>query len=987
VNTTESAIQLDDIQAHVISSARPAAAKYFFFHIRDPSAFSAFLASELLNGLTLSEFDIQHPQAIRLAGDYQCFTNIAFSFNGLARLGLPQTLLDKFPVAFREGMAERARFIGDSGVDSPSVWEGYYGNAHLHGLIAVNYMPWLKAKCATPGKFKAPDQWSAREQELHFEKIDRCWNALLDGAATIPGAEILQREQAHVIRYGTRLKEDFGFDDGISQPQVAGAQAYYGSVGKKRSNDGEWYPLALGEFVMGYYDELATANLGRQNSPEADPTLPVPADAIERAYHALTMNGSFLVYRKLEQDVKGFRAFCANKGGNVVAEQMVGRKLNGEPLTKKATGIRDNQFDFGDDPDGKVCPFASHMRRVNPRLTLTRGVNEGTFRVDQHRIIRRGMAYGPFIEPGTRPQQAPDAVRGLHFFCYNARLDSQFEFIQKNWINNCDFMYFPSPVVDPIVGNRQQGGASSFPVDQESMPVSGLQQFVFVRGGEYFLTPGKRGLARIASLAETTNPFRMFKQRIDPFDPSESDPLEVARYVDSTELIQGKRFVKLWVDKENGARTPYYYFAHRQELKRILSLPNLFTNDLYRKRISALTGSDMLLSSPASQQRAERKERLQTLLRPALSMLDRILEPELQRARNILRKTQSIDLVEGLSRRLPLAVIKAFYGIRPVTAEQGAPVSRTQIAHYFDRSDFSMLPAAWQENYAQLGFKTTEDDTFLFWVRMLFLEVFLNQYNVPHIAHLAINAAKEFVPVIDHQIRQAIEGTKQPTVLHGLIELYQSDDNINDADLVATVRQSMLEFMVGSTDTTSKGIALVVSTLLGMGQDLAAGICAMARGSDECTRLLTSWQQGARDDKTEAAIDTLLNPVITDCLRLNPVAPLVPRYCTSGATYTTTLGDVLNIEPGAVICLLPQVSMAATLREAAVNGVPAPDNDPLIFLDGTPHACMGAHIALLEIRQALKLLLEFKNVRPAAGKAGLMQEKYKMPASMSLRCE
>ena len=41
--------------------------------------------------------------------------NAALSFAGLVRLGLPAALLDRFPDAFQEGAARRARSLGDLG--------------------------------------------------------------------------------------------------------------------------------------------------------------------------------------------------------------------------------------------------------------------------------------------------------------------------------------------------------------------------------------------------------------------------------------------------------------------------------------------------------------------------------------------------------------------------------------------------------------------------------------------------------------------------------------------------------------------------------------------------------------------------------------------------------------------------------------------------------------------------------------------------------
>ena len=49
--------------------------------------------------------------------------NIAFSYAGLAALGLPSSTLASFPEEFREGMASRASLLGDDGESAPANWE------------------------------------------------------------------------------------------------------------------------------------------------------------------------------------------------------------------------------------------------------------------------------------------------------------------------------------------------------------------------------------------------------------------------------------------------------------------------------------------------------------------------------------------------------------------------------------------------------------------------------------------------------------------------------------------------------------------------------------------------------------------------------------------------------------------------------------------------------------------------------------------------
>jgi deferrochelatase/peroxidase EfeB len=52
--------------------------------------------------------------------------------------------------------------------------------------------------------------------------------------------------------------------------------------------------------------------------------------------------------------------------------------------------------------------------------------------VNRHRIIRRGMPYGSSYDSDD-PYTGND--RGLIFIAFNARIEDQFEFIQKQWLS------------------------------------------------------------------------------------------------------------------------------------------------------------------------------------------------------------------------------------------------------------------------------------------------------------------------------------------------------------------------------------------------------------------------------------------------------------------------------------------------------------------------------------------------------------------------
>ena len=189
-----------------------------------------------------------------------------------------------------------------------------------------------------------------------------------------------------------------------------------------------------------------------------------------------------------------------------------------------------NQFTFDSDPAGARCPFGSHLRRANPRnadypqrpagllhkLITMLGFGPRGFRDDLmspvrfHRILRRGRKYGDKLDPESALSAPPegDAPRGLYFICLNADISRQFEFLQNAWIAGTKFSGLTGES-DPLLGTRQPipgcPVTDTFTMQTENgLPrrVTGLPQFVTVRGGAYFFLPSLRAIRYIASVGE-----------------------------------------------------------------------------------------------------------------------------------------------------------------------------------------------------------------------------------------------------------------------------------------------------------------------------------------------------------------------------------------------------------------------------------------------------------------------------------------------------
>ena len=199
---------------------------------------------------------------------------------------------------------------------------------------------------------------------------------------------------------------------------------------RQAAADGTWAPLATGELLLGYADEAGEL-----------PVAPVP--------HLLAANGTFMVYRKLHQNLATFRDYLDKQaallrgGKEKLAAKFIGRWRDGTPLELSPDTPdpaiaqdpnRSTNFTYGADAGGTRCPMGAHIRRVHPRDAF--GFNGRL--INRRRITRRGLPYGASLRK-AQPVSDSDE-RGVIFMALNASLSRQFEFVQQQWIqygNDC----------------------------------------------------------------------------------------------------------------------------------------------------------------------------------------------------------------------------------------------------------------------------------------------------------------------------------------------------------------------------------------------------------------------------------------------------------------------------------------------------------------------------------------------------------------------
>lgn len=447
---TASRLELFDIQGNILRGFGLPFGCHQFVRVESPSDGRAWLR-EFAERVITADLQAEAPPRV-------CY-NVALSAAGLEALGVAPAVVAAFSPAFQKGMVARAGQLGDDGDSGPDHWEDAesFRTRQAHILVSVY----------------------ARTPEDLDEAVERLRKDV-DNAGLVAGH---QRR----VRREKKDREAFGFADGFGQPRIAGAPS-----GKRpAAASSPWLrPLPAGEFLLGYRDLEGV-------------TPPGPPGPLGR-------NGTYMVYRELDQHVERFNRFLDDqeeKSGlkkEVIAAKIVGRWPDGTPLA--VSPDRDLQlgrgdrrlddFSYADDPNGFSCPLGAHVRRTNPRDAT--GLGLATTR--RRRLIRRGMPYGPPLPLGR--SKADGEVPGLAFVCFVGSLERQFEFVQSQWCNDGNAFGLGTER-DLLVGSGREAGRMTVPgcpprFLSRNGDAKGLAPFVTTRCGEYLFVPGLDGLRALA---------------------------------------------------------------------------------------------------------------------------------------------------------------------------------------------------------------------------------------------------------------------------------------------------------------------------------------------------------------------------------------------------------------------------------------------------------------------------------------------------------
>jgi Dyp-type peroxidase family len=437
-------LELDDIQATVLRyRPEPYYGTHVMLHVDDARA-----GRKLLRDLA--------PHVDSAADWWQAtkpWIAVGITYSGLAALGVPEESLQSFPEAFRVGMAARADVLLDHGVNDPKNWDRPFGSGLVHIGLSV------------------------------FSDSKATWHRAM---------EVARRLYAGASGITVVATQDFGaqpgdlnplgYRDSIGQPAIEGSGV--------EPLPGQGPVIKAGEFVLGYPGESGVP-------------LPAPEPQV------LGRNGTYVGLRKYQTRVGAFNRFlrehaATDEERELLAAKLVGRWRSGAPLTLApdrddpalgADPTRNNDFNYGDDPHGLQVPLGSHMRRMNPRDTEMALLAD----VNIHRIIRRSTTFGVPYDPTALSPEDDEVPRGLFFLFLSAKAMATMEFLQREWVNNGNFMSLGDER-DPNVGLQEEGAAFTIPRDPVRRRVRGIETFSVLRGGEYFFLPSLSALRWLGNL-------------------------------------------------------------------------------------------------------------------------------------------------------------------------------------------------------------------------------------------------------------------------------------------------------------------------------------------------------------------------------------------------------------------------------------------------------------------------------------------------------
>jgi deferrochelatase/peroxidase EfeB len=480
-------LDLGDIQGFILRGYRMPMVRHFLLEVGVPTEAHKLLG-RLVNGdesdapqiTTANDWHVgfapgpeDNPADVPHRKPDYCL-NLGITWHGLNALEINQRVPGisfKGFDAFIAGAAKRADSVGDTGASAPQNWIAAFRSGSDHVMVMLHAI--------------SPDAMAIYSNRLvtlfaEGDAFREIWRA--DGTALMEIKDGQTIPTSHV---------HFGYTDGISMTTIRG--------GPERYPPDHQQPCEPWLFVLRDEGE--------------NYTVPEPRE--------LGLNGSFAVFKMIETDVVGFENHLQSNKDKIDPElhaaKICGRWRNGVPLMlspdtdSPSGGISPEQLnnfeyvnaDGSGDPKGLRCPVGAHMRRINPRGQPITGQGVPGGSNNTHRLIRRGMPYGPVYDP-TKPYDGIE--RGLLGYFINSSIENQYEFVLGHWVNDSEFagsVRLNPKSKDPMIGT-QDPAESIFVIPQANgaplLKITGFSSFITTKAAAYCFLPSVTAIKFISKL-------------------------------------------------------------------------------------------------------------------------------------------------------------------------------------------------------------------------------------------------------------------------------------------------------------------------------------------------------------------------------------------------------------------------------------------------------------------------------------------------------
>ncbi len=529
----EPVLRVSEIQGNIVGGFNKDFQTLIFLRIDDATAFKPWLArfadvvATADEVIAFNRLFKSTRRRRRYSGSVRAtWINIAFTHAGLAQL---TDDADQFvDPSFRSGMVAQSAALGDptapDAEGNPRQWlvRDGHGGADVLIIVASDTLADLEAEVAQV------------EQSIFAPRRE--------GRPVRSGVSIVFKEEGRTQPGARAGHEHFGFLDGISQPGLRGrlSEAHHDVLTPRQNPDepkDQGKPgqdlLWPGEFVFGYSGQDAQKEVreeGHNSLFDSHGKAVAPGWA---------KDGAYLVFRRLRQDVFKFHSFLHEHAEQLdrtpaaLGAKLVGRWASGAPIVREPDDdnpvladddCANNHFEFEDatpattcvtdddqdeattypsspgDPTGDRCPFAGHIRKSYPRDDSPPGESE----TQTHRLLRRGIPFGPSSRSTPDVPVKDDIDRGLLFMAYMTSITGQFEHVTKHFVNNPNFKE-TNAGVDPILGQVQHndGGRQrtfNVRVDGADNPLAAPEDWVIPTGGGYYFAPSICAIKKVLAI-------------------------------------------------------------------------------------------------------------------------------------------------------------------------------------------------------------------------------------------------------------------------------------------------------------------------------------------------------------------------------------------------------------------------------------------------------------------------------------------------------